>query len=258
MSKLLKAVTSSNFKEVQTLIKEGEDVNYVNTLGNSLIYIAIQNKDIKILEELLNTPKIDVNIKNKSFGYTPLISAVSQPNTLITKMLLNKNADVDIQSNNGNTALMISLGLTGKNDLPMLLINHNANIDVSDSIGYNALCFSIENENEVIFDKLLERNVDITLKTNNTCAVNSICLVKNKSMAIKLCLKANENNQLNIISEHWNSVKVIRDQLKLLKATDKITKDEFCDDFIKIVNSIRLKNKLDSLDNKKPIKSRKI
>lgn len=248
MSKLLNAVMSSDIKKVQTLIKEGEDVNYVNSLGNSLLHIVIQNKENKILGELLNTPGIDINVKNKSFGYTPLILAVSQFNTKITKMLLEKNANVDIQSDNGSTALIIAIGLTRENDLPMLLIEHNSNVNIADNAGYNALCFSIENENELIFDKLLERNADIALKTNNTCAVKSICIVKNESMARKLCLKANENNQLNTVIEH----------LIAIKFDNRSLKDDFYYDFIKIVNSIKLKDKLDSLVDKKPTKSRKI
>ena len=249
MLKLLYAVMSSNIKEVKTLIKEGEDVNYVNTLGNSLLHIAIQNNENKILGELLNAPGIDINVKNKSFGYTPLILAVSQSNTKITKMLLDKNANVDIQANHGITALMTSLGLKGENDLSMLLLDHNANINIADSIGYTALCFAIENENELIFDKLLEKNADLkTIHSNGRCPAKSICIVKNESMAKKLCLKANENNQLNTVIEH----------LIAIKFDNRSLRGEFYYDFIKIVNSIKLKDKLDSLDDKNPTKSRKI
>jgi ankyrin repeat protein len=123
---------------------------YSNILLFSCRYSKKLSSD-KIVEMLLEHPKIDVNLQNNN-GWTALMVASRTSNTDSTeetvKMLLeHSKIDVNLQNKNGWTALMIASRTSNtnstENTVKMLLEHPNIDINLQSTDKWNALTLSI-------------------------------------------------------------------------------------------------------------------
>ncbi len=69
------------------------------------IHTAVLNGDIQAVKQHI-TAKSDLNVKEKSGGSTPLISAALFGKTEIVKLLIDAGALLNVQNNEGSTALI--------------------------------------------------------------------------------------------------------------------------------------------------------
>ena len=117
----------------------------------------IYKKDIKGVEELL-AKGVDVNIREKTMGSTPLIVACSLEGTYeIVELLISKGADINIQgSYDGRTALMFASS-NGKLDLVKYLLSKKADVHLKAKDGTTALSLAIKDKNDEII-KILKVN----------------------------------------------------------------------------------------------------
>ncbi len=102
----------------------------------------IYKKDIKGVEELL-AKGVDVNIREKTMGSTPLIVACSLEGTYeIVELLISKGADINIQgSYDGRTALMWAAANSKKS--VVLLLEKGAKVNLKGVDGMTAFIQSI-------------------------------------------------------------------------------------------------------------------
>jgi len=101
-NELIDSCINNNIKKVESLIKQGADVNYINKDGfNSLIY-SVNNIDIL---KILIKNGADVNIQDTTNqGYTPLLLASSNrfmfpyiENYDTIKLLIDSGADWNVK-----------------------------------------------------------------------------------------------------------------------------------------------------------------
>lgn len=110
---LLIAVLEGDAIKVAALINEKKyDINMVNYQGKSLLFLAIEvavkEKNMSVLTELLQADGLEINIKNK-FGHTPLHFATNLGASIeVINSLLLSGADVTILNNYNQTALDIA------------------------------------------------------------------------------------------------------------------------------------------------------
>ena len=72
---------------VKAALKSGTDVNTKNEEGETGLIWAVRNHHNSVVELLLDTPKIDVNLKINRRGWCALCEAVRSQNNEVLKML---------------------------------------------------------------------------------------------------------------------------------------------------------------------------
>ena len=107
----------------------------------------------------------DVNIVN-SKGFTPLILAVYNNNLEATKVLIIKGARVDVQDFSGNTALMGATFKGYTNMVDLLIELGKANVNQVNANGASALIFAATFGQKDIAEKLIAHGADKSIKDN--------------------------------------------------------------------------------------------
>lgn len=140
------AYKKQNIRAINSLIKEGADINKQDQDGNSVLHHAMSpTSSEEFLRALFESPLLKVNMANKD-GYTPLHLAVLNHHFLAVKMLLDHAAlrvnfpVADKRSEIGATALHLAAEQKDTTIL-QLLLNHSQ-IDVNQAI------VSVEKETE--------------------------------------------------------------------------------------------------------------
>ena len=98
---------------VKAALQRGVDVNTKGDKwiehGQTGLMWAVENHYNSVVELLLKTPNIDVNLKEDG-GWSALHRAVSRRNNEALKLLLNvQNIDVNIVTNNGYSAVHLAV-----------------------------------------------------------------------------------------------------------------------------------------------------
>lgn len=102
--KIFNLIFSQDENEFKKMVKSKIDANLIDKEGESLLGAASSFRNIEIIKHLIENGA-DVNFKNKSFGFTPLIRASQFANFDGVKILLENGADVNAKSTYGSTAL---------------------------------------------------------------------------------------------------------------------------------------------------------
>eukprot|EP00040_Diaphanoeca_grandis_P023304 m.126570 g.126570 ORF g.126570 m.126570 type:complete len:442 (+) comp29209_c0_seq2:117-1442(+) len=110
--------------ELINLKSEGNEVNYVGSMGNTALHMACANGHLDCVELLL---KSGAEYKTNDNGNTPLHWAVLNKHIDITKVLLTKCESADVLHKNsfGKSALTEAFGV-GIADLTQLLLEHKS------------------------------------------------------------------------------------------------------------------------------------
>jgi ankyrin repeat protein len=100
------AVTLKNMDEIITyLIQHGADINLCNNKGQTPLHLACGKNRIENVNILLVNPKIKYNPIDEQ-GFTPLIKAcASQAYDVVKCLLRSKDININIKDKSGNTAL---------------------------------------------------------------------------------------------------------------------------------------------------------
>jgi len=167
-AELVKAVKFDDAKEVKSYLNQGFSPNLVDANGNPLLVLAIKDKSYGVIEVLLATKGMDVDLSNKQgetplmiasingdlplvktlvlkhkaqldhISWTPLHYACAKGNYEVAQFLLSKGAMVDSLSLGGTTPLMMAVQ-SGNEYTVKLLLNYGANLQIRNQVGLSAI-----------------------------------------------------------------------------------------------------------------------
>ena len=168
IAELVKAVKFDDANEVKYYLKQGFSPNLVDGSGNPLLVVAIKDKSYAVIEVLLATKGMDVDLSNKQgetplmiasingdlplvktlvikhraqldhIGWTPLHYAASKGQLEVAQFLITSGALVDSLSLGGTTPLMMAVQ-SGNEYLVKLLLDNGANLQLRNSLGLSAI-----------------------------------------------------------------------------------------------------------------------
>jgi ankyrin repeat protein len=130
--KLWDAVRYGELDEVQQIVKDGANVNVIETDGWTPLHEASNNGDLETVRFLVNSGA-DVDCKDM-YENTPLHYNALCGHTEIVRFLVSKGADLDCKSKFGCTPLQFA-SCYGHIDAAFVLMDHGANLSIEDTWG---------------------------------------------------------------------------------------------------------------------------
>jgi ankyrin repeat protein len=101
---LFNSIQAGNLDQIQSLLNDGADINFIGEMGVTPLFYACKNSNIKIIKFLLNNgASIDLQIKDS--GFTPLHFAAQEGQFDILKLLVESGANVNAKDDWGNGPL---------------------------------------------------------------------------------------------------------------------------------------------------------
>lgn len=167
---LFRAALADNPSGVSRLLDKGVNPNLRNEQGQTALLVAIREPSPRVVDVLVASPKVDVNVGNSKdetplmmaafkgqqdlvqrllardaavnkTGWTPLHYAATNGHISVMKVLLDKYAFIDAQSPNGSTPLMMA-AMYGSPEAVKLLIDEGADQSMKNQLGMTALDFA--------------------------------------------------------------------------------------------------------------------
>lgn len=164
------AVRQDNAQKVNELLIRGFDVNTIDPKGQTGLFLALREPSPKVVEILINWPKIDVNKLNaqgesvlmlaaikgeleladklikkgadvNKTNWTPLHYAASGGHAALISLLLENSAYIDAESPNGSTPLMMA-AMYGSGASVKLLLQEGADPKLKNQQDLTALDFA--------------------------------------------------------------------------------------------------------------------
>lgn len=118
---LVVACEAGSRERVVFCLNHGADPNLRNgTFGVTPLYAAAGNGNVGIVQELL-TRGADPNQRASTGGCPPLFPAITQGNATIVELLLQRHADPNARSTTGNTPLFTAIGAKNVTACELLL-----------------------------------------------------------------------------------------------------------------------------------------
>ncbi len=158
-----KAAKFDDAAEVKSLLSKGVSPNAVDSYGNPMLNLAIKDKSNQVIDLLLQNPKIDVDLSNKS-GETPLMIASIEGNLPLVKVLVLKHkALIDHIS---WTPLHYACA-KGQFDVAQFLIANGATVDSMSLGNTTPLMMAVQSGNDQLVKLLLDKGADLQLRNSN-------------------------------------------------------------------------------------------
>jgi ankyrin repeat protein len=115
------------------------------SISTKWLHILIDRQRHQIIEIIAS--KIDLNIRHRFKGWTPLIMAFhrhlrAKPSFETVKLLIQKGADVNRADNEGKTPLMHALENNSTSEIVELLLENGADVNRADHEGKTPLMYS--------------------------------------------------------------------------------------------------------------------
>jgi ankyrin repeat protein/WD40 repeat protein len=149
-----------NLQLAELLLNNGAKINQQNNAGDTALSLSVRNSQQAIFEFLLNK-NANVNTSDNE-GYTPLLRSIRNGKVEMAKSLLEKVKNINAASKSGWNALHLTVDGNSKLtkaqnfELAQRLVEKNINLNQVVDSKFSALHLSILNENEKIYDLLLE------------------------------------------------------------------------------------------------------
>lgn len=134
---LMLACFAGQFDAVKLLRSHGARYDDYDRGGSTPIHWAVDGGNVRLIEWIVKDGA-DVNLRDHSHGWTPLIRCASvNGNRNVALTLLVCGAQVNVQDKDGKTALMVAI-INGHQELVELLLQKNADITVKNLYGKTA------------------------------------------------------------------------------------------------------------------------
>lgn len=138
IDRLFDAVSKGDAHRIQSLLRDGCDLNQLNANGMSVLALAAKKGRTDIVKLLLEHGA-DVNLTMTYYGWTALTYAVNNGHLETVKILLNYHADVNAKAHRGKTALLLAAD-RGYLEIVEVLLKHGADAGaVPDHHGWTAM-----------------------------------------------------------------------------------------------------------------------
>lgn len=162
---LCEAAYNNNTRTMALCLEIGVNPNAMVQNRTALDY-AIEKKSIDAIQQLLKSPKIDVNLL--SGGLTPLHTAVKAGSIEIAEMLLaHEQVNVNArEKNSGDTPLHTAVSMNNNDMIRLLLSQAGVDVNLPDACGNSPLSWALEQEHEEAVQTLLEAS-EVSLEVYN-------------------------------------------------------------------------------------------
>ncbi|PHJ24441.1 ankyrin repeat-containing protein [Cystoisospora suis] len=229
MEKLRKAVQKGSVEDVRALVLTGADVNALDKKGRkqqeqflhlpahpnierqlrvsrvrscpvvsclqgiSALHLAAQMYDLDLLEAILESPSVDVNLPDQVQGWSPLIhclSAAPAGDTSILRRLLKvSGCNVHAEDGDGNTALHWA-ALLNQPEAVEVLLNRGASRNAVNAAKETALHVAVKEGNEEVVQLLIEKHFNVNAKDADGLTPLHIALGQREVNLANLLLQA--------------------------------------------------------------------
>lgn len=156
---LLKALMAGEVKTAKALIASGVDVNFVDKVGNTPLFLATRWGHTKTAQHLIKA-HANVNYVNKD-GLTALMLASILRNTDIAKLLIKAGSELNFVAKKDGRTLLMTASMRGYADIVHVLIKGGAEVNRTDKDGCTALMLALMNDRTRIAQELIESGADI-------------------------------------------------------------------------------------------------
>ena len=162
---------------------------------------AMKNGDNRLLRLLLEKA-VRYRANSSVQAQEALIESVKNQNAFLMLDLLRSGANFDATDRSGMTSLMISIN-NGDNRSALPLIFLGANRNLQDQRGYTAGMFAVEMGNLEVLGLLLEKDIDLSLKTVDSKDIMDFAIAKNNETAISMLLSEAVSQKRYYILSDW-------------------------------------------------------
>ncbi len=153
--RLKQLMAEGDYVEINKTITKA-NVNSLFIEGESLLTKAIEKKDRKLFDLLLEKG-IDVNLTNNDFyGSTPLMACSGYENLEFARILVSKGADINKQDKSGDPVIHWS-AYSGQIAFTAFLLDNNAKTDLKSIHGGGAMDVALKEYQNSISDLLIYR-----------------------------------------------------------------------------------------------------
>lgn len=176
IAELVKAVKFDDANEVKYFLKQGFSPNLVDGGGNPLLVVAIKDKSYAVIEVLLATKGMDVDLSNKQ-GETPLmIASINGDLPLVKTLVIKHRAQLD---HIGWTPLHYAAS-KGQLEVAQFLITSGALVDSLNLGGTTPLMMAVQSGNEYLVKLLLDKGANLQLRNSLGLSAIDIADIYNK------------------------------------------------------------------------------
>lgn len=164
-SPLVKPIEAGNTRKVADFIASGEDVNFRDNFGISLLHVAVKSRNIDIVKQLLDAGA-DVHARCKDVslreneGESVIHYAAMFGGCEVLAELLERGASADSPDGDGFTPLMLAAN-RGHRDAVELLLNADCNVNHQCEGGHTALIMA--DKHVGVLQLLLDHGADVML-----------------------------------------------------------------------------------------------
>lgn len=154
-------------ENIQYLLDHGVNGDAINGLGETALVMAVQNRDLPVVELLLLN-KVDLNKIDKQ-GFAPVHHAAKLIEASILKHLILNGANVQLVTKDGMSALDLGVVL-GREAVWSLLLDQKIDPFKPDSLGRTPVFWASLSKNWKFLEKVLEKHgqrESVDQKNNN-------------------------------------------------------------------------------------------
>ena len=215
LTPLMIAVQAQSIEAVDFILANGGGINDMDSFQNSSLHKAVAVGSIPILQTLVKQGA-DINVQNQN-GTTPLISAAKNQQGGALSILLSNGAAVELTDHGGYTAMCYA---AWRGLLINTLLEHKANVNVKSSFGFTPLLLATEEGHCNVVLELLEHGADINgyNRYRNTALHYAVNSGNTEMVAILL---DNGINIKMVNNEGKTAFRLINQQNVLLTMLDK-------------------------------------
>ena len=197
LARQLPKTSNQKILEEIALLPDEENIKTEEEQKQILLYKAVKEGHLKAVFGFLNED-VNTNIKDKTFGWTPLHWASGQGNLQILSALLKKGADVNARDNNLWTPLHEAVSNSDLKTASFLL-KQGADVNAQDSNLWTPLHEAVSNNDLKIASFLLEQRADVNKKDKNYWSPLELAQTDGNQIAVNLLSKYNFSLKLKLL-----------------------------------------------------------
>ena len=183
-----RALVSDNASAILNLVFRGFDPNTLDTRGRPGLVSALHQDSLKVVDELLKAPKINVNLASRQ-NETPLMMACIKGHLDLARRLIKMGADVNRE---GWAPLHYAASADTPQtlDIIKLLLENSAYIDAASPNDTTPLMLAAQYSSEAVVKLLLEEGADITLRNQRNMTAADFAKLVDRQYMVDLLGKA--------------------------------------------------------------------